>query len=130
MREFACLRFAAAGILAAFLSLGAGGAAKALYDVEPSEIPGRPGSIIRIWPLEGGGPGMGGNGEAFRILYRSTDPSGRPIPVSGAIYIPNGPAPAGGRSPHRAKTREERMLQELSTAANSKLPVAADGRAG
>src|SRR6476619_6188434 len=51
-----------------------------------------------IWPLEGGGPGMGGNGEAFRILYRSTDPSGRPIPVSGAIYIPNGPAPAGGRN--------------------------------
>jgi hypothetical protein len=41
---------------------------------------------------------MGGNGEAFRILYRSTDPSGRPIPVSGAIYIPNGPAPAGGRN--------------------------------
>ena len=39
MRAFACLRFAAAGILAAFLSLGAGGAAKALYDVEPSEIP-------------------------------------------------------------------------------------------
>jgi len=98
MREFACLRLAAAGILAAFLSLGAGGAAKALYDVEPSEIPGKPGSIIRIWPLEGGGPGMGGNGEAFRILYRSTDPSGRPIPVSGAIYIPNGPAPAGGRN--------------------------------
>jgi hypothetical protein len=57
-----------------FLSLGAGGAAKALYDVEPSEIPGSPGSVIRIWPLEGGGPGMGGNGEAFRILYRSTDP--------------------------------------------------------
>jgi Secretory lipase len=99
MIEFACLpRFAAAGILAAFLSLGAGGAAKALYDVSSSEIPGRPGTIIRIWPLEGGGPGMGGNGEAFRILYRSTDPSGRPIPVSGAIYIPSGPAPAGGRN--------------------------------
>jgi alpha-beta hydrolase superfamily lysophospholipase len=41
---------------------------------------------------------MGGMGDAFRILYRSTDPSGRPIPVSGAIYIPNGPAPAGGRN--------------------------------
>jgi acetyl esterase/lipase len=99
MREFACLpRLATAGILAAFLSLGAAGAAKALYDVEPNEIPGRPGSIIRIWPLEGGGPGMGGNGESFRILYRSTDPSGRPIPVSGAIFIPSGPAPAGGRN--------------------------------
>jgi acetyl esterase/lipase len=99
MLEFARLpRLATTGILAAFLSLGAGGAAKALYDVSPGEIPGKPGSIIRIWPLEGGGPGMGGMGDSFRILYRSTDPSGRPIPVSGAIYIPNGPAPAGGRN--------------------------------
>ena len=99
MLEFARLpRLATTGILAAFLSLGAGGAAHALYDVSPAEVPGKPGSIIRIWPLEGGGPGMGGMGDAFRILYRSTDPSGRPIPVSGAIYIPNGPAPAGGRN--------------------------------
>jgi len=99
MFESACLlRLATAGILAAFLSLGTAGAAKALYDVGPGEIPGKPGTIIRIWPLEGGGPGMGGMGDAFRILYRSTDPNGRPIPVSGAIYIPNGPAPAGGRN--------------------------------
>jgi len=99
MLEFARLpRLATTGILAAFLSLGAGGAAHALYDVSPAEVPGKPGSIIRIWPLEGGGPGMGGMGDSFRILYRSTDPNGRPIPVSGAIYIPNGPAPAGGRN--------------------------------
>ena len=87
------------GILAALMSFGGGDAANALYDVSPGEIPGKPGSIIRVWPLEGGGPGMGGSGgEAFRILYRSTDPSGRPIPVSGAIYIPGGAAPAGGRN--------------------------------
>jgi acetyl esterase/lipase len=99
MLEFARLpRLATTGILAAFLSLGVGSAAHALYDVSPAEVPGKPGSIIRIWPLEGGGPGMGGMGDSFRILYRSTDPSGRPIPVSGAIYIPNGPAPAGGRN--------------------------------
>src|SRR4029077_1148551 len=99
MLEFARLpRLATTGILAAFLSLGVGGAAHALYDVSPAEVPGKPGSIIRIWPLEGGGPGMGGMGDSFRIRYRSTDPSGRPIPVSGAIYIPNGPAPAGGRN--------------------------------
>ena len=92
-------RFVTTGILAAFVSFGGGDAANALYDVSPGEIPGKPGSIIRIWPLEGGGPGMGGSsGEAFRILYRSTDPSGRPIPVSGAIYIPGGAAPAGGRN--------------------------------
>ena len=91
-------RFVTTGIVAAVLSLGGGDAANALYDVSPGEIPGKPGSIIRVWPLEGGGPGMGGMGDAFRILYRSTDPSGRPIPVSGAIYIPNGQAPAGGRN--------------------------------
>ena len=93
-----CLsRVAATGTLALFLSLG-GDRAEALYDVSPGEIPGKPGSIIRVWPLDGGGPGMGGNGEAFRVLYRSTDPSGKPIAVSGAIYIPSGQAPAGGRN--------------------------------
>jgi acetyl esterase/lipase len=91
-------RLAAIGVVSAIFSLGAGDSAEALYDVSPGEIPGKPGTIIRVWPLEGGGPGMGGNGEAFRILYRSTDPSGRPIPVSGAIFIPSGPVPPGGRN--------------------------------
>jgi acetyl esterase/lipase len=91
-------RFVTTGLLAALMGFGGGDAANALYDVGPGEIPGKPGSIIRVWPLAGGGPGMGGNGDAFRILYRSTDPSGRPIPVSAAIYIPNGAAPAGGRN--------------------------------
>jgi acetyl esterase/lipase len=90
-------KFAAAGSLVLFLSLG-GHRAEALYDVSPGEIPGKPGTIIRIWPLEGGGPGMGGQGNSFRILYRSTSPSGEPIPVSGAIFFPSGPAPAGGRN--------------------------------
>jgi acetyl esterase/lipase len=90
-------KFAAAGSLALLLCLS-GKPAKALYDVSPGEIPGRPGTIIRIWPLEGGGPGMGGQGNSFRILYRSTSPSGEPIPVSGAIFFPSGPAPAGGRN--------------------------------
>lgn len=56
-----------------------------------------PASIIRVWPLEGGGP-SGAGGTAFRILYRSTELSGEPIEVSGAIFIPPGPAPAGGRN--------------------------------
>ncbi|HSB59657.1 MAG TPA: alpha/beta fold hydrolase [Methyloceanibacter sp.] len=55
-----------------------------------------PGSIVRVWPLEGGGP-SGAGGTAFRILYRSTGLSGEPIEVTGAIFIPPGPAPAGGR---------------------------------
>jgi acetyl esterase/lipase len=78
------------------MCLGLGGdSAEALYDVEPGEIAGKPGSIIRVWPLESGGPG---NSDAFRFLYRSTGLKGEPIPVSGAIFIPSGPAPAGGRN--------------------------------
>ena len=83
--------------LSAGLSLAVPAPASALYDVTPGEIPGKPGSIIRVWPLEGGGP-MGANATALRILYRSTGLNGEPIAVSGAIFIPAGPAPAGGRN--------------------------------
>ncbi len=90
-----CLwRLAASGAFAVFLSLG-GDPAEALYDVNPGEIHGKPGTIIRVWPLLSGGPG---NSDAFRFLYRSTGPKGETIPVSGAIFIPSGPAPAGGRN--------------------------------
>ena len=59
-----CLsRYAATGALAMFLSLG-GEPVEALYDVEPGEVAGEPGSIIRVWPLESGGPG---NSDAFRF---------------------------------------------------------------
>lgn len=100
MLDFACLRrCASAAILALIACPFASGGAEALYDVNPGEIPGKPGTIIRVWPLEGGGPGVrGGAANAFRILYRSTNPSGQPIPVSGAIFIPAGPAPEGGRN--------------------------------
>jgi len=94
----ACLRRAAEAALALclgfVLSLGLGREAAALYDVKPGEAAGKPGSIIRVWPLEGGSPG-GAN--AFRILYRSTNPSGEPIAVSGAIFIPPGSPPPGQR---------------------------------
>jgi len=69
--------------------------ARAIFDVQPGEASGKPGSVIRVWPLEGGGP-SGAGSTAFRIIYRSTSPSGEPIAVSGAIFIPPGPAPAGG----------------------------------
>lgn len=95
----ACLKQAAKPALALCLSLGLdlglGQEANALYDVKPGEIGGKPGSIIRVWPLQGGGPGAG---DAFRILYRSTGLSGGSIAVSAAIFIPPGPPPAGGRN--------------------------------
>ena len=94
MLAIRCLsRFAASGAFAMCLGLG-GDLAEALYEVKPGEIAGKPGSIIRVWPLESGGPG---DSDAFRFLYRSTGVKGEPIPVSGAIFTPSGPAPAGGR---------------------------------
>ncbi len=92
-------RLAAIGALAVLGCLAGAPAAKALYDVEPGEIPGRPGTIIRIWPLESGGPGLKANANAFRFLYRSTGLNGEPIPVSGAIFIPDW-SRAGRRTQH------------------------------
>jgi acetyl esterase/lipase len=54
----------------------------------------KPGSIINVWPVVGGSPD---GGDAFRILYQSTGLKGQPIEVSGAIYVPPGAPPAGGR---------------------------------
>lgn len=79
-----CLRLTATALLTVGLCLGLAREASAK----------KPGSILRVWPLVGGGPG-GGN--AFRILYQSTGLKGEPIAVSGAIYIPPGKPPAGGR---------------------------------
>jgi alpha-beta hydrolase superfamily lysophospholipase len=87
-------RFATVVAFVAFLSFG-GDRAEALYDIGSKEIPGKPGTIIRVWPLLSGGPG---NSDAFRFIYRSTGLKGETIPVSGAIFIPSGPAPAGGRN--------------------------------
>jgi acetyl esterase/lipase len=92
------LRLGVAAVLGATIGLMGGGEAKALYDVKPDEIPGKPGSLIRVWPLEGGGAGVGGSGNAFRILYRSIGLNGEPIAVSGAVFIPGGAAPADGRN--------------------------------
>lgn len=66
-----------------------------LCQVTPAEASDAPGAILRVWPLKGGGPGAG---DAFRILYRSTGLAGQPIEVSGAIFIPPGAAPPGGRN--------------------------------
>src|SRR5262245_20915940 len=90
-----CFRLAAKAVFAFGLGLGPAQTADALYDVKPGEVAGNPGSIIRVWPLEGGGPG---GGDAFRILYRSTGLNGEPIAVSGSIFVPSGAAPQGSRN--------------------------------
>lgn len=78
-----CLRLAVAAAIA-LLCLGSVPVANAK----------QPGAILNVWPLLGGGPG---GGDAFRILYQSTGLKGEPIQVSGAIFIPGGPVPPGGR---------------------------------
>lgn len=49
--------------------------------------------IISTTPITGGPSGA----SAYRILYRSTDKDGRPVVVSGAVIVPAGTAPPGGR---------------------------------
>jgi hypothetical protein len=82
----ACLTLARA-LFALGFTVGLCQQAYALDEVRPEEIGGRPGSVIRVWPLEGGARG-GASGDAFRILYRSTGLNGEPIAVSGAVFIP------------------------------------------
>jgi alpha-beta hydrolase superfamily lysophospholipase len=65
----------------------------AFYTAAPREIAGRAGTLIRYEPM----PGAPLGAAAYRVLYRSTGLSGRPIAVSGIVVIPPGPAPAGGR---------------------------------
>lgn len=60
--------------------------AEAANDISPGELrQAKPGTIFRIWPLEGGvRPGYKG----YRILYRSVGLKDEPIAVSGAILFP------------------------------------------
>ena len=92
------IRFCPKFLFALVFAVGIDGArseAAAVHEVEPASVAGKPGSIIRVWPLQGGGPA---GADSFRILYRSTGLNGEPIAVSGSIFIPSGPAPAGGRN--------------------------------
>lgn len=102
-------RTAVGGVLAAVLAVTAlGGCSQevrgeedlaarpytgAFYD-DPPAAPGTPGEIVRS-ELAAGGP-FGAT--AWRILFRSTDLSGRPVLNSGMLLEPDGPAPDGGRT--------------------------------
>jgi acetyl esterase/lipase len=63
------------------------------YEASPSEIPGKPGTIIRTEPMSGAPLGA----KAYRVLYRSTSFRGEPIAVSGVVIVPLALAPPGGR---------------------------------
>lgn len=56
-------------------------------DVSPVELAqAKPGTIFRIWPLQGG---VKHGYKGFRVLYRSVGLAGEPIAVSGAIMFPD-----------------------------------------
>jgi len=83
-------------ILIATLSLSLFGCVSVTAQSFPYDEPvgvGAPGTIISDEPM----PGPEG-AETWRVLYRSTDPNGVPVAVSGIVMIPHGAAPAGGRS--------------------------------
>ena len=62
----------------------------------PSPLPsGTANAVIRSRPLTGT-MALAGAGRNTLLLYRSTDPGGRPVAVSGSISMPQGSPPPGG----------------------------------
>src|ERR1700748_543989 len=84
---------AVVAVVAILACVGTACAQGAFYEASEAEIAnGPPGSVIRDEPMVGAPAG----GIAHRVLYRSTDPDGKPIAVSGVIIVPPGVAPSGG----------------------------------
>src|SRR5262245_18978662 len=82
---------AIAGALAAATWAFEAASQGAFYQVDPSELPGPAGSLIRSETLMGAPAGA----KAFRILYRSRGLANEPIAVSGMVAAPEGHS--GGR---------------------------------
>lgn len=67
---------------------------QSFYD-PPRPLPSRtPGTLIRTEAMTITVPG---GGSAYRILYVSQAPDGKPAVSSGMVFVPRTPAPAGGR---------------------------------
>src|SRR5262245_50423479 len=92
MRPRAFASAVAASVIAGSWSFEAA-SQPAFYQVEPSELPGAAGSLIRLEPLAGAPPGA----VAHRILYRSRGLTNEPIAVSGVVVAPERPGPGEGR---------------------------------
>ncbi|PPF35023.1 lipase [Pseudoclavibacter sp. AY1H1] len=67
----------------------------AAFYVQPDgDVPSEPGTLVRSEQLLGTPIGS----QAWRILYSSTDLHGAPVLVSGVVVVPDGEAPADGRT--------------------------------
>jgi alpha-beta hydrolase superfamily lysophospholipase len=65
----------------------------ALLGAPIAPLAAQQGAVVRSTPIAGAPAGA----SAYRVQYRSSDKDGRPIVVSGAVIVPVGSAPAGGR---------------------------------
>ena len=82
-----------ASLAAAFASLAFGLVTSALATDLPTVAPdtlarAKPGTIFRVWPLEGG---VRAGVKGYRVLYRSTGTKGEPVAVTGAVIFPAEP---------------------------------------
>jgi pimeloyl-ACP methyl ester carboxylesterase len=89
MARIGAFRFVGAFVLAASL-YGPGPTAEARPAPRASSVPG---TLLDYQPL----PNAPDGATAYRVLYRSTGLRGEPIAISGAIIVPAGPVPPGGR---------------------------------
>ena len=92
MRERAFVLAIAASLTAGGWGFEAAGQG-VFYQVDPSELPGPPGSLIRVEPFRGAPP----DAKAYRIIYRSRGLANEPIAVSGIVVVPAGPLSGSGR---------------------------------
>ncbi|MET0904058.1 MAG: alpha/beta fold hydrolase [Acidimicrobiales bacterium] len=65
-----------------------------LYALADDFEPGEPGEVIAVQEVAGD---AALEGTVLRVLYHSESLEGEDIAVSGAIIVPDGPAPSGGR---------------------------------
>ncbi|KAB1071243.1 alpha/beta fold hydrolase [Methylobacterium soli] len=89
-------RFGSLFLCAALLAIAGspeGQARPHLGASRPGRAGAAPGTLLDYQPLAGAPSGAA----AYRVLYRSTGLKGEPIAVSGAIIVPAGTVPPGGR---------------------------------
>ncbi|WP_067702155.1 alpha/beta hydrolase family protein [Nocardia jejuensis] len=67
---------------------------QSFYLPDDDRVPGRTGSVIQLRSITGD-PGVAG-ARNYLVLYRSVDPRGATVAVSGTVAIPEGTPPPGG----------------------------------
>ncbi len=80
-----------AGPLSMPTSAGAAAGLPSFYNV-PKKVPTTVGTLIKYQKATVGGV----DGTTYRVMYTSTDLSNRPVVVTGLVFVPKKPAPAGG----------------------------------